>query len=73
MTFTPESNAQLAAAGAAFYKMIEGLGNGFSYEDVSQAFATAMSSKEVVDEIRADKARAIAGISGNALLEYSKS
>ena len=71
--FTPESNAQLAQAGEEFYKMIEGLGNGFSYADVSQAFAAAMSSKEVVDEIRADKARAISGIAGNALVAYSKS
>lgn len=71
--FNPESLAQLKAAGDAFEAMIEGLSNGFNYEDVSAAFATAMASKEVVDELKADKSRAVSCIVGSALTKYGAS
>jgi len=73
MTFTPESKAQLDAAGKALYGMIDGLGNGFNYEDVQAAFGAAMASKEVVDEIKADKARALACIVAAALGSFGTS
>jgi hypothetical protein len=70
--FTVESLAQLEAAGKGLEELVTGLADGFSYEDVSKAFQTAMQAKEVTDEIKADKVKALAVIMGAALAAFGK-
>lgn len=71
--FSAESLAQLDAAGAGLVKVVEGLANGFQAEDITAALMEVGLGEAVVDEIKADKGKAIAYMLGSALRAFGAS
>lgn len=73
MSFTPDSLAQLDAAGVGLVKVAEGLADGVGAADISAALMEVGLAQAVVDEIKADKGKAIARMLGAALSAYGAS
>lgn len=71
--YNVESLAQLEAVGVALVELIEGFANGISFDDASAGFKVALQAQAVVDEIKADKAKAIAVIVGSGLKTFGAS
>jgi len=71
--FTQESLTQLEAAGAGLVKVAIGLANGVGAEDISNALIEVSLAQAVVDEVKADKPKAIAYMLGSALRAFGAS
>lgn len=71
--FTQESNEQLKACGEGVYNVINGLVDGVGAADISNALVEVGLAQACVDEIAADKPKAIAAILGAALTKFSQS
>jgi hypothetical protein len=71
--FTKESLDQLEAAGAGLVKVAEGLANGLGADDIGAALQEVALGQQVVDEIKADKPKAIAYMLGSALRAFGAS
>lgn len=72
-TFTQESSDQLKACGEGLFKTIIGITDGVGATDVANALVEIQLTQACVDEIKADKPKAIAAILGAALTAFSAS
>jgi len=70
--FSPESNVQLEVCGHGIYNVVAGVADGVGAGDISTALAQVGLTQACVDEIRADKPKAIAAILGAALTKFSQ-
>lgn len=71
--FTKESLDQLEAAGAGLVKVATGLSNGVGADDIAAALTEVALAQAVVDEIKADKGKAISYMLGSALRAFGAS